>query len=215
MNYFLGGQIFETRKNILWNNKEFRMDKRPVFYKNYFVAGMIYTQDLLFGLNMEYSFCHLSHKVSKTKFLQWAGLRHSIPSSLKIIIIPCPSTASPSFSTDGLIFDATKKRSEDFHSLLARKKAQPPNIVRELQNDFNFSFEQLREISTLPHSVVLELYVKGFQFKVINSILYTNSILYKIGFRTDDLCSLCKAESETVYHFLYHCPFVRKFWNEF
>ena len=73
MNYFLGGQIFVTRKNILWNNKETRMDKRPVFYKNYFVAGMIFTQDLLFGLNIEDSFCHGSHKVSNTKFLQWAG----------------------------------------------------------------------------------------------------------------------------------------------
>ena len=190
------------------------MDKRPVFYKNYFVAGMIFTQDLLFGLNIEDSFCHWSHKVSKTKFLQWAGLPHSIPSSLKITI-PCPSTASPSFSTDDYIFDVTKKRSEDYYSLLARKKAQPPNIVRKLPNDFNFSFEQLREIFILPHSFVLESYVKGFQFKVINSILYTNSILYKIGFKTDHLCSFCKAESETVYHLLYHCPFVRTFWNEF
>ena len=80
------------------------------------MAGLIFTQDLLFSLNIEDSFCNWSHK-----------------------------------------------------------------------NDFNFSFDQLREIFTLPHSVVLESYVKGLQFKVINSILYTNSELYKIGFKTDDL----------------------------
>ena len=79
----------------------------------------------------------------------------------------------------------------------------------------NFSFDQLREIFTLPLSVVLESYVKGFRFKVINSILYTNSKLYEIGFKTDDLCSFCKAESETRYHLLYQCSFVRQSWNEF
>ena len=62
---------------------------------------------------------------------------------------------------------------------------------------------------------LFESYVKGFQFKVINSILYTNSKLYKIGFKTDDLCSFCKAESETLHHLLYQCPFVRQFWNDF
>ena len=87
------------------------------------------------------------------------------------------------------------------------QKAQPPNL--------NFSFDQLREIFTLPHSVVLELYVKGFQFKVIKSILYTNSKLYKLGFKTYDLGSFCKAESESLYHLFYQCSFVRQFWNEF
>ena len=53
---------------------------------------------------------------------------------------------------------------------LDAKKHSSPNIVRKLQNDFNFSFDQLREIFTLPHSVVLESYVKDFEFKVINYI---------------------------------------------
>ena len=41
----------------------------------------------------------------------------------------------------------------------------------------------------LPHSVTLESYVKAFQYKVVNSILYTNTELYKIGFRTNDICT--------------------------
>ena len=50
---------------------------------------------------------------------------------------------------------------------------------------------------------------------MINSILYTNSELYKIGFKMDDLCSFCKAESETLYYVMYQCSFVTQFWNEF
>jgi len=201
-------------QNIIWNNKEIRIEKRPVFYKKYFEAGVIRIQDLHFDLTINDALSHWSDKIANISYLQWAGLRHSIPSFLKNII-SCPSLAPPSFFIDDNIFDVRKKKSKDYYSLLVRKIAQLPNIINKLQNDFNFSIDQLRQIFSLPHSVVLESYVKGFQFKVLNSILYTNSKLHKIGFKTDDLCSFCKAEPETLYHLLYHCSFVKRFWSEF
>ena len=67
----------------------------------------------------------------------------------------------------------------------------------------------------LPHQVALELYVKGFQYKVLNFILYTNSKLHKIGYSTDDKCTFCKLERETLYHLLFSCRHSRTFWNSF
>ena len=40
-------------------------------------------------------------------------------------------------------------------------------------------FLQLRQIFQLPHSVTLESYVKAFKYKVLNSVVYTNTKLYK------------------------------------
>ena len=88
-------------------------------------------------------------------------------------------------------------------------------MSQDLISKINFSIDQLRQIFSLPHSVVLESYVKGFQFKVLNSILYTNSKLHKIGFKTDNLCSFCKAEPETLYHRFYQCSYAKWFWSEF
>ena len=65
----------------------------------------------------------------------------------------------------------------------------------------------------LPHSIAFEPYVKAFQFKVLNSILFTNSKLFKIGYRTDNLCSFCKRESETIRHFFWDCPYSNSFWK--
>ena len=67
----------------------------------------------------------------------------------------------------------------------------------------------------IPHSVALEAYVKAFQYKILNSILYTNAKLYKIGFKFNDSCSFCSSEPETLYHFLYLCPFSVDFWRDF
>jgi len=38
-------------KNIVWNNKEIRIDNKPVYYQNYFKSGIIYIHDLRFNLN--------------------------------------------------------------------------------------------------------------------------------------------------------------------
>ena len=71
---------------------------------------------------------------------------------------------------NGNTSDVTNKKSKEFHALLIQEKAQLPNIAYILQSDFNFTSDQLRQI---------ESYVKAFKYKVLNSILYTNSKLYK------------------------------------
>ena len=79
----------------------------------------------------------------------------------------------------------------------------------------SISHEEVKQIFTIPHSVALEPYVKAFQYKILNSILYTNAKLYKIGFKMNDTCSFCSSEPETLYHFLYLCPYSIDFWRDF
>ena len=62
------------QQNIVWNNKEIRIDNKPVFYKNFFESGIIYVNDLLFHLNNTDSFNIISKKISRTNVLIWAGL---------------------------------------------------------------------------------------------------------------------------------------------
>ena len=104
----------------------------------------------------------------------------------------------------------TKKKSKDHYSLSVRKKACFPNNTRKLKCD-----EALKKAFSLPYSVAFEPYAKAFQFKVLNSIFYTNSKGYKIGYIADDLCSFCKRESETMQHFVYDCSYSISFWKDF
>ena len=50
---------------------------------------------------------------------------------------------------------------------------------------------------------------------MVNSILYTNTKLYKIGFRTNDLCTFCDTQPESLTHLFYHCSRSKQFWIEF
>ena len=151
-----------------------------------------------------------SKTIKKTNFLQWAGLRHSIPPHLKGTN-KSPSITALTFVTEYNVFDVMEKKSKDYCSLLVGKKAQPPYIVHTLKRNFNFSSDQIKHFFILPHRVALKSYVKAFQYKVLTSILYTNTKLHKIGFRPNDHCSFCKAQSETLSHFFYHCSHSRHF----
>ena len=68
--------------SILWNNKNIRIDNKPVFYKKYFNNDIQTVVGLRFVLsNTSYEL--IASKIRKTNFLEWIGLRHSVPSNLK------------------------------------------------------------------------------------------------------------------------------------
>ena len=67
----------------------------------------------------------------------------------------------------------------------------------------------------LPHKVAHEPYVKAFQCKILNSILYTNKKLFKIGYSEHDKCTFCDNESETLDHLFFNCSISNIFWTNF
>ena len=99
-------------------------------------------------------------------------------------------TLPPSLIIENNVFDILMKKSKDHYTMLISKKAQFSNSSLVLIRDFNLNEDQLRKVFLLPHIVCSEAYVKAFQYKVLNFILYTNTKLHKIGYTTDDKCSL-------------------------
>ena len=97
----------EDWKTIIWNNKEIKVENKPVYYKHYVNARVICIQDLLFSLNSTDSYNPLSKKIYKTNILEWAGLRRSIPLSLRSYD-RYPSRNSPTFVAGDNNFDVTK-----------------------------------------------------------------------------------------------------------
>ena len=67
----------------MWNNKEIRINNKPIFYGTFFENGIIYVNDLLFDTDTADSFKIISSKIGKTNYLTWAGLHHSVPLHLK------------------------------------------------------------------------------------------------------------------------------------
>ena len=113
------------------------------------------------------------------------------------------------------VFDVLEKKSKDYYALFISTKAQYPNNAQNLKHEFDLTDNQLEQVCKLPHNVSSEPYVRAFQYKVLNNILYTNTKLYRIGFTTDNLCSFCKLEPESLNHLLFYCIHSKCFWDYF
>ena len=117
----------KTGQNIIWNNKDIRINNKSVFYKNFFEADIIYVNDLLFELNDIDSYNVILNIITKTNFLVWAGLRHAILSHLKTNTINPVLTISQSLEINNMVFDVLEKTSKHYYTLLISKKAKFPN----------------------------------------------------------------------------------------
>ena len=204
---------------IIWNNQAIRINNKPIFYKKYYSAGILAVDNLRFDLSNTKSFELIAKDIEKTNFLEWTGIRHSIPSILKVQENRNYTLDNIqwklSFKTENGIFDTTTKRSRDHYALIISKKALSPSNGQKLKYEFDLSDDDLKQVFSLAHSIAFEPYVKAFEYKVLNFILYTNYKLYKIGYIEDDSCSFCKLKPETLHHFFFYCTHARRFWHEF
>ena len=108
--------------NIIWNNRDIRIEGSPVFYKNFSLSGVAYLRDLLLNCNNISSFEIAARNIEKSNFLIWMGLRDSIPSHLKDnTISKSPSSTiqvlSLSTGNGDKDFCANTKKSRDYYSL--------------------------------------------------------------------------------------------------
>ena len=131
-------------QNIIWNNKDIRIDNKSVFYKNVFESDIIYVNDLLFELNNVDSYNIILNIINKTNFLVWAGLRHVIPSHLKANTNPVLEI-SHSLKINNMILMFWRRHQNIINTLLLSTKAKFPNNAQVLKRDFNLSEEQLKK----------------------------------------------------------------------
>jgi len=86
-------------------------------------------------------------------------------------------------------FNAYTVKCNQFYSMMISTKAKTPNSFEKLIADFNLSNPQ--EAFWIQYQSASETHVWSFQYRLLNSILFTNDKLFKIGLSDSDKCSLC------------------------
>ena len=105
-------------------------------------------------------------------------------------------------------------KSRYIYKTLLSKKATKPTAVSRYEKLYNTETFKLdwKKFILIPYKTTLYTKLREFQFKILNKILYTNDLSYKIGKVKSPLCDFCQIDLETTDHF--HCHFVKRFWNE-
>ena len=80
--------------------------------------------------------------------------------------------------------------------------------------NFNISLDEWHNICVRPFKITHDTKLQWFQYRITNNIIATNSFLYKIKIKNEDLCTFCKSNVETICHLFCQCIYVKSFWKK-
>ena len=81
--------------------------------------------------------------------------------------------------------------------------------ARLFRLSFRFLWLCWKEIYLLSGKVSLDCYVRSFQYKTLNNILYLNEKVFIFGKSSSPLCPFCKNDDETILHLFYECDITK------
>ena len=191
--------------NILYGTIEkLRLTVKLCFINNIYQKGIKYTKDLLYDkTNIDSFNIFEGEKSFNSNFLTWTGLRHAVP--LNLLTHPHSFTVT---------LDPKNFKCRYYYSLLIKFKYEKPKKWPKIKEEFDLEDNCISEAFLLPIRVCSESYLRSFQYKVLNSILFTKEILFKIGYILSPNCSFCQDTIETRNHVLFTCPFSYSFWMD-
>ena len=121
--------------------------------------------------------------------MAWTGLRQSVPLNRR--------KHPPTFN---VVLDLENFKCRDYYRFLIKLKYERLKKWVKLGEEFDLEDNYITEAFLLPIRVSSEPYLRCFQYKVLNYILFTNDILFKIGYISSPYCSFCQDTRETRNH---------------
>ena len=92
--------------------------------------------------------------------------------------------------SDDDVQDATTMNSKSIYSTLVKRIQIPPTAQSKFNSLYNISgIIDWKSIYQLPGRVTLDTRTRAFQYKILNRILYTNRILYKMNLVPSPMCT--------------------------
>ena len=136
-------------------------------------------------------------------------LKDSIPEKWKFIIKKNNEVAATLITQDSRVITLDKLTSTEIHSILTLKIQNKPSCNICFENLFDWT-----AIYMLPRLVTQNTYMRSFQYKILNKMLYFNKKFHIFRIKSSPLCSFCNLYDETPCHIFYECDRVKFLWLE-
>lgn len=222
---FLQTAHFQNRTDflsqIIWKNDNIQIGGNGIYYKAWDDKGIRYVNDFV---NTNGSLCNREEFVAKfsipINFLLYEGIIKSIKYILEQlptdIITSCMQSPFLPFPLNILLHD--RKGCQNLYRIIINQKSID-NISKKQKWEQTLNTEIIikrwHAINNLPFYAVSETKLKWFQFRITNRVIATNSFLFLINVRKDNLCTFCKSSEENLEHLFVNCIKVKTIWKLF
>ena len=162
----------------------------------------------------------LEYNLTNESYFQWLQLKHAILHKWKTIIKQNPDNVSNLLIQDhhlikgARILTLKKLFSKELYSILIIKFTNKPSSNVFFDNIFpNIKFDW-RKIYILPRITTIDTYLRSFQYKILNNILFLKKKLFVFWMKNTPLCSFRNKEEETQFHVFSECTSVIYLWQQ-
>ena len=135
--------------------------------KSWIVTVFYYAcNDLLFNKsNIESFNVFRSQGRTKSNFLEWTGLRQSVPLNLCVTLPNCK-----------VVLDLESFKCHDYYCVLIKQKLEKPSKRDMLKKEFGLDNKQVSEAFHLPVRVANEPYLRSLQYFVFSKLFYCSTV---------------------------------------
>ena len=197
----------------LWYNP--LISEYPLFFRNLYHNGINIVGDLL---NNDGEIITKDDLMNKTGLdninpLNYLQLKSCIGTLLRNTAFkpyPLQRPLAPLFLHISI---KNNKGSKDFYKILHQnQEIKTHNKWEEILN-INITTAIWGQIYKVCFKTLKDNYLIYLQYQIINQILGTRSLLYKMSITTDKYCSFCKEHEETLTNLFYDCDQVFLLWQ--
>lgn len=214
----------QVQEEILWNNREITISRKPFSWSQWKDAGIMCINDLLHRDEARFS----SHEEISAEFnincsfLQLLQLRSAIPCKWKRLLL---GARTPDLELNPLIkasdgstlqiLEAPAKRIYAAIIPFKLSKVTSQGKWNEIYptEDANPK-EYWKGIYTSAYRATRESKLQAFQYKIIHRTIPCNRYLHNIRIKQEDHCSFCIPHTtDSLQHFFFSCPITKTFWT--
>ena len=190
----------------IWYNKNIKINSKPLMLKN--LQNKISVTYMIF----------LTLKMSLERGMKWRLViiltKNLISNGYKLSVWKKLLQENQSDSSNLVLLDhqllknnrtleIEKMNSKEIYSIMISSKViyQRVKFIQKKISLYNFPW---KDIYTLPSKVTTNVYLRLFQYKILNNVLYLNKKLHTFGLSNTRLCSFCRMEEEKLSHLFYY-----------
>jgi hypothetical protein len=211
---------FELRREILWQNKNIKINKKEVFYQKWYKNGIIILHDIL-KENGEFKSAvelQTEYKVD-INVMEYNSLKSAIPNAWKIQVknmkIPPQAISNdeqPFFICGNQPFAISILLNRNVYWEYVSRKEVIPASARRWCRDYGINQDNWKSVYRFFASIK-DTKMKAFQYKIINILLPCNLYLRIIGKSETDKCDRC-GKLDDIVHYIVKCPATTLLWQQ-
>ena len=199
----------------IWLNSHIKIGGNLVHYANWRATGLTYVSDLISPNGQIKTFEQMEREYGQSvNWLQYNMLITAIPSKW-FSTARAFSNSNETYSIYAEFEKKPKKSAAFYEKILEIETNDVTRSHAKLTKFFQLTYEEFTNAFVAIKKLTHITKYRDFQFRLLHSCIYTNSILYYWGKAPTKNCQICnETTKQTIVHLLVECSVTQEIWRK-